>query len=54
MPNDKNNDGNSLASDIYPLKKILEIEGVDRMGNETEEREIEGVDYETEGVESEN
>ena len=26
---------------------ILEIEGVDRMGNETNEREIEGVDSET-------
>ena len=24
------------------------------MGNETEEREIEGVDYETEGMESDN
>ena len=27
-----------------PQNNILEIEGVDRMGNETEEREIEGVD----------
>ena len=33
---------------------ILEIEGVERMGNETEERELEGVDSETEGVESDN
>ena len=45
----------SLASDIDPpppQNNILEIEGVDRMGNETEEREIEGVDSETEGVDS--
>ena len=41
MPNDENNDDNSLASDIDPPllpKHILPIEGVDRMGNETEER----------------
>ena len=37
-----------------PSKHILEIEGVDRMGNETEEREIEVVESETEGVDSEN
>ena len=33
---------------------MMEIEVVDRMGNETEEREIEGVDSETEGVDSDN
>ena len=32
----------------------METEGVERMGNETEEREIEGVDSETEGTESYN
>ena len=37
-----------------PQNNILEIEGVDRMGNETEEREIERVESETEGVGSEN
>ena len=37
-----------------PPNNILEIEGVDRMGNETEEREIEGVGSETEVVDSEN
>ena len=37
-----------------PPNNILEIEGVDRMGNETEEREPEGVDSETEGVDSYN
>ena len=37
-----------------PLNNILKVEGVDRMGNETEEREIEGVDSETEGVDSYN
>ena len=38
----------SLASEIDPHpKNILEIEGVDRMENETEEKEIEGVDSET-------
>ena len=30
------------------------IEGVERMGNKTEERKIEGVDSETEVVESDN
>ena len=51
MPNDENNDEDSLASDIdSPLNNILEIEVVERMENETEEREIEGVDSETEGV----
>ena len=39
-----------LLQKLPPPNNILEIEGVDRMGNETEEREIEGVDYETEGV----
>ena len=53
VPNDEKNDEDSLASDIDPPpNNILEIEGVDRMGNETEEREIEVVDYETEGVDS--
>ena len=54
MSNDENNDDNSLDSDIDPPppNNILEIEGVDRMGNETEEKEIEGVKYETEGVDS--
>ena len=33
---------------------ILEIEGVNRVGNETEEREIEGLGSETEGVDSDN
>ena len=30
----------------------MEIERVERMGNETEEREIEGVDSENEGVDN--
>ena len=48
VPNDEINDDGSLASAIDPPpKNIVEIEGVDRMGNETEEREIEGVDSET-------
>ena len=39
MPNDENSDGESLASEIDPPpNNIMEIEGVDRMGNETEER----------------
>ena len=51
----KKNDDDSLASDIGPPpKNILETEGVGRMGNETEEREIEGMDSETEGVYSDN
>ena len=55
VPNDENNYEDSLASDIDPPpNNILEIEGVERMGNETEEREIEGVDSETEGVDSYN
>ena len=55
VPNDENNNEDSLASDIDPPpNNILEIEGVDRMGNETEERELEGVDSETEGVDSDN
>ena len=37
-----------------PPNNILEIEGVGRMGNETEESKIEGVDSETEGVYSDN
>ena len=55
MPNDEKDDEDSLASDIDPhTNNIMEIEGVDRMGNETEEREIEGVESETEGVDSDN
>ena len=39
VPNYENNDEGSLASDINPPpNNILEIEGVDIMGNETEER----------------
>ena len=39
VPNDENNDEGSLVSDIDPPpNNILRIEGVDRMGNETEER----------------
>ena len=37
-----------------PPNNILETEGVDRMGNENEERKIEGVDYEIEWVDSDN
>ena len=51
----KKNDEYSLASDSDPpLNSIMKIEGVDRKGNETEDREIEGVDSETEGVDSDN
>ena len=32
----------------------METEGLDRMGNETEEREIEGVESKTEGMDSDN
>ena len=39
MPNDAKKDEDSLASDIDPPQNnILVIEGVDRIGNETEER----------------
>ena len=39
VPNDEKNNDDSLASDIDPPpNNILEIEGVDRMGNETEEK----------------
>ena len=44
----------ALLQTLIPPNNILVIEGVDRIGNETEEREIEGVDSETEGVESDN
>ena len=55
LSNDDKNNDNSLASEIYPPpNNILEVEGADRMGNETEEREIEGVGSETEGVDSDN
>ena len=37
-----------------PPNEILETEGVYRMGNKTEEREIEGVESETEGMDSDN
>ena len=51
VPNYENNDDDSLSSYIEPPQNnILEIEGVDRMGNETEEREIEGMYSETEGA----
>ena len=43
VPNDKKNDEEILDSDIDPPKNIMETEGVDRMGNETKERKIEGV-----------
>ena len=44
-----------LDIDVDPPKnKIMEIEGVDGVDNETKEREIEGVDSETEGVDSYN
>ena len=39
---------------LPPPTKNLEVEGVARMGNETKEREIEGVNSETEGLDSEN
>ena len=37
VPNDENNDDDSLASDIDPPSQnnIMGIEGVDRIGNET-------------------
>ena len=58
MPNDENandkittDNDESLASDIDPPpKKLLEIEGVGRVDNETEERKTEGVDSDNEGV----
>ena len=43
-----------LQTSIPPINDILETEGVDIMGNETEEREIEGVDSETEVMDSDN
>ena len=57
MPNDENandkittDNDESLASDIDPPpKKLLEIEGVGRVDNETEERKTEGVDSDNEG-----
>ena len=53
VPNDENNDDDSLASDIDPTpKNIPGIEGLARMGNETEEREIEGADLDNEVVEN--
>ena len=53
--NDENNNDDSLASDIDPHQNnIMENEGVDRMGNETEDREIKGVEYKNEGMESDN
>ena len=55
VPNDENNDDGSLYSDIDPPQNnILETEGVGRMGNEAEESEIEGVDSETEALDSYN
>ena len=43
-----------LQTLTLPPNNILEIEGVDRVGNETEEMEIEEVDSETEGLYSDN
>ena len=41
VKNDENNDDSILASEIDPPQtNLLEIEGVGRMGNETEERKI--------------
>ena len=39
-----------LLQKLTPPKQYPKNEGVDRMENENEEREIEGVDFETEGV----
>ena len=51
VPNYENSDDDSLASDIDPHpNNILETEGVDRTGNENEEKKIEGFHSETEGV----
>ena len=44
----------ALIQTLTPPHKIMETEEVVRMGNETEDREIEGLDSETEGVDSEN
>ena len=55
MPNDLKNDADNLASYIYPpSNEILETEGVDRLGKETEEREIEVLDSETKELDSDN
>ena len=55
MTNNKNNDDDILASDIDSSpNNILETEGVDRMVNETEEKEIKGVEFKTEGMDSDN
>ena len=46
MPNDENNDEDSLASEIEPPpNNMIEIEGVDRMGNETEVCRLQPVEY---------
>ena len=37
-----------------PQNEMMEIQGVDGVNNNTEEREIEGVESETEVVDSEN
>ena len=44
----------ALIQTLTDPKKILESEGVDRTRNETEEREVEGVDSETEVMDSDN
>ena len=44
----------SLLQKLTLPQKYWESEGVGIMGNETEEREIEGVHSETEGVDSDN
>ena len=55
MPNDENNNDDSLDSDIYPpSNEIMDIEGVDGMENETEVKENEGVESKTEGMDSDN
>ena len=54
LPKYEINNDNILASDIEPppQNKCMEIEGVDVMENEAEERKIEGVDSKIEGMES--
>ena len=44
----------ALLQTFTPPKHILKTEGVDIMGNKTEKREIEGVESETEIMDSDN
>ena len=37
----------ALLQKLTPPNEVMETEGVDRMGNETKETEIELVDYDT-------